>query len=456
MNLSLPSKLRLCSRVCLMTIIVLLASCSNVPLPTPVPSPTPLPSNTLTSVPSPTQVATQTATPTSAPSPTRTVLPLAAIQMGWTAKLGGPDSARANLSAKVIPSLKLVWEWREENNSPQAVAIAKGQVFLLTTRGQFCILDAETGANKICPSVWQDARGSTSGQIALSGDTAMVSALELYIKPGDRYGSARSRLVAFSLDGQPRWALPPIEDQVGQAIAFGNGIVISAGRTGQSESLTAWNIINGTQRWKIPGYIYHGASDGNILYTDNGNTRAMRLNTSELVWEQSTDAKHVLYAAGRVFAIGDNAIVAIDAITGKVLWKSTFGVFPLLPDQVGVAAAHGHLYVLPAPGQTRLGYSSGVMTLDAATGKELWSAISGEDVRSNHIAATVDALVVVGTEWNGKIFAARLWVLNPANGAILDRVDLSTDYLDTVTDLAVADDQVYVLGRTLRAYRSSR
>jgi outer membrane protein assembly factor BamB len=440
-----------------MTSIVFIVGCSS-PAPVPFPSPTftssptpkPLPPNTPT--PSPTQLVAPTATPTIAPSPIRTATPPARTQTGWVAQQGGPDNARANLSAKLVPPLKLAWEWKEGNNSPQTVAIANDLVFILTTQGQFCVLDAKTGSRKICQPIWDQIKGSTSGQIALSGDTAMVSALEIYIKPGDRYGSARSRLVAFSLDGQPRWALPPIEDQVSQAIAFGNGIVVFDSRTGQNESLTALDIGSGTQRWKIPGSFNHGASDGTSLYAGNGNVLALRLNTGERIWGQSIDAKHVLCAQGRVFAVGDNAITGLDVVTGKSIWKTTFGVFPLTSDQVGIAAAHDHLYVLPTPGQTHLGYGSGVMTLEAATGKEIWSAITGPDLRANHIAATVDALVVLGTEWDGTTFAKKLWVLNPANGAILDRVDVSTDDLDTMNNLAVADDKVYVLGQTLRVY----
>jgi len=460
MNSQLQSKMYFCSLGCLLTSIAFLADCAGLPSVspslTPSSTPTTLPMSTATSLPSPTQTAAPTRTPTITPSPTRTATPLAHTQTGWVAQQGGADNARANLSAKLVLPLKLAWEWKEQNDSPQAVAIANDQVFMLTTRGQFCILDAKTGAQKICQPIWEQVRGSTSSQIALSGDTAIASALEIYIKPGDRYGSARTRLVAFSLDGKLRWALPSLEDQGSQAIAFGNGIVISVSRTGQTESLTAFDIVSGAQRWKIPGFFNHGASDGTSLYTDNGNTQAWRLNTMELIWEQSTAARHVLYAEGRVFAVGDNAITGLDAITGKSLWKTTFGVFPLLPDQVGVAAAHGNLYVLPAPGQTHLGYGSGLMTLDAATGKEIWSAITGPDLRANHIAATVDALVVLGTEWDGTNFVKTLWILNPANGAILDRVSLSTDYLDTIRNLAVADNQVYVLGQTLRVYGPSR
>jgi outer membrane protein assembly factor BamB len=421
-------------------------------------SPAPDPTRTLFST-------SWTATPlvmlTPVPRPTGTSVSIPSTQMGWTAKHGGPNSARANLTAKLHLPLKLAWEWKKETDSPQAIVIEDGQVFLLTTRGQFCILDARTGASKTCSPIWPDVKGAsgTKGQIALSGDTVVVSALEIYIKPGDRYGSARSRLVAFSLDGQPRWALPPIENQGGEAIAFGNGIVVSAIRRGIDENLlTSFDAANGMQHWQIPGFFNHGASNGTNFYTDDKNTAAWRLSTGERVWVQTTDAKHVLYAQGRLFAVGDHTVAGLDAATGKLLWKMDFGVFPLTDDQVGVAAAHNHLYITPVPGETRHGFRPGVIALDAATGKEVWSALLDprDEQSAEHIAATSDSLVVVGTEFSDAILK-RLWVINAQSGAEVDRVIISNDFMTwQPSGLAVADDQVYVLGPTLRVYGPSQ
>ena len=458
----MQDKVRFFSTVSLLASIFFLGGCSNTHLPISTPSPSPtfttLPTTTSvpTLIPTPSATASRTFTPSPVPSaaPTRYATGTVSTAIGWTANQGGPDSARANLAAKLRLPLKLAWEWKEPNDEPVAVAISNSQVFLLTNSGQFCILDAKSGLKKICRPVWQERKGSSTGQVVLSGDTVVVCALEIYIKPGNRYGSGRSRLVAFSLDGQPRWALPVIEDQVSAGIVTGGGSFISVARTGTNENfLASFDIASGAQRWQIPGYFNHGASDGTNFYTDDKNTAAWRLSTGERVWERTTDAKHVLYAQGSIFAVGDHTIAGLDAATGKLLWKTDFGVFPLTYDQIGVAAAHDHLYVIPPPGETRHGFRPGVIALDAATGKEVWSALLDprDEQSAEHIAATSDSLVVVGTEY-GATFIAQLWVINPQNGAELARVAISNDLYWLSRGLAVADDQVYVLGSTLRVY----
>ena len=464
----MQNQVRFFSLVSLLASIFFLGGCSDTHLPisTSSPAPTSTTMSTTTSVPTlipiPSATALCISTPSPVPSaaPTLTATGAASAAMGWTTNQGGPDSARANLAAKLRLPLKLAWEWKEPNDEPQVVAISKGQVFLLTTRGRFCILDARTGASKTCSPIWQDVKGasSTTGQIAFIGDTVVVSALEIYIKSGDRYGTGRSRLVAFSLDGQPRWALPVIEDQVSAGIVPGGGSMVSVTRTGFDKYfLTSFDIASGAQRWQIPGYFNHGASDGTNFYTDDKNVAAWRLSTGGRVWEQTTDARHVLYAQGRVFAVGDQTIAGLDAATGKWLWKTDFGVFPLTYDQVGVAAAHGHLYVIPVPGKTRHGFRPGVIAFDAATGKEVWSALlDPKDAQSAElIAATSDSLVVVGTEY-GDTFVKQLWVINAQNGAELERMAISNDLYWLSRGLAVADDQVYVLGSTLRVYGPSQ
>jgi outer membrane protein assembly factor BamB len=462
----MQDKVRFFSLVSLLASIFFLGGCSNTHLPistlSPAPTSTTLPTTTSVPIliPTPSATALRTSTPSPVPSavPTRTATGTVSTAMGWTANQGGPDSARANLAAKLRPPLKLAWEWKEPNDKPEAVAIANSQVFLLTSGGQFCILDTKSGVKKICRPVWQETKGSTTGQVALSGDTVVVCAFEIYVKPGDRYGTGRSRLVAFSLDGQPRWALPVIEDQGSAGIVPGGGSVVSITRTGIDKYLiTSFDIANGAQRWQIPGYFNHGASDGTNFYTDDKNTAAWRLSTGERVWEQTTDAKHVLYAQGRIFAVGDHTIAGLDAATGKLLWKTDFGVFPLTHDQVGVAAAHDHLYVIPPPGETRHGFRPGVIALDAATGKEVWSALLDpkDEQSAEHIAATSDSLVVVGTVF-GDTIVKQLWVINAQNGAELDRVVISNDSMWQPSGLAVADDQVYVLGDTLRVYGPSQ
>ncbi len=462
----MQDQVRFFNLVSLLASISFLGGCSNARLPISTPSPAPTSTTlsttpsvpTLIQIPSATRIRVSTPSPAPSAAPTLTATGAASAILGWTTNQGGPDSARANLAAKLRLPLKLAWEWKEPNDEPTAVAVANSQVFLLTSGGQFCILDTKSGLKKICRPVWQETKGSTTGQVVLSGDIVVVCAYELYIKPGDRYGTGRSRLVAFSLDGQPRWALPVIEDQGITGIVTGGGTVVSLTRTRIDKYfLTSFNIASGAQRWQIPGYFNHGASDGSNLYTDDKNVAAWRLSTGERVWEQTTDAKHVLYAQEHVFAVGDHTITGLNSATGRLLWKTDFGVFPLIHDQVGVAAAHGHLYVIPVPGETRHGFRPGVIALDAATGTEVWSALLDprDEQSAEQIAATNDSLIVVGTEF-GDTLVKKLWVINAQNGAELDRVVISNGFMWQPSELAVADDQVYVLGSTLRVYGPSQ
>ncbi len=96
--------------------------------------------------------------------------------------------------------------------------------------------------------------------------------------------------------------------------------------------------------------------------------------------------------------------------------------------------------------------------MDAATGTQVWSALLDprDEQSAEHIAATSDSLVVVGTEF-GDTILKRLWVINAQNGAEVDRVVISNDFMKwQPSGLAVADDQVYVLGSTLRVYGPSQ
>lgn len=372
--------------------------------------------------------------------------------VGWTAKHGAADSARANLNAQLRLPLHLLWEWQEKDNAPQSAAISNGLVFLLTRQGQFCILDAKTGLRKKCEFIWRDPKGSSTGQVALSDDVVLVSVLETYIKPGERYGSGRRQLAAFSLDGERLWQTTPVEDTGSEMIVPGSGLVVSTQRLDANNyGLIALDITRGAPRWSVSGFMGHGASDGMTLYTDDARARvltAAELKSGQRIWQQPVDARHVLYAAGRVLAASDRTLQAREAKTGQLLWQTSFGVFPLTADDVGIAAAHHRIYLIPEPGATRHGFRSGVMALDAATGKERWSALTGGDRAAEHLAATADSLVVLAREY-GTTIVEQLVVLNAESGAELTRVNLGQDL---VTGLAVADDQVYVLGPTLRAY----
>ena len=372
---------------------------------------------------------------------------------GWLATHGGPDGARANRDAHLRLPLGLAWEWGGDGlNRPEAVAIADGRVFLLTSRGELCILDTETGMEQRCQFLWPDeqAIASTTGLVALSEDTIVVSAVETYIEPGQDHASIRSRLATFSWDGEPRWALPPAEDQMGNAHVPRQGLVVSATSDDAGNYwLAAFETASGTEQWRVLGSFALGASGGTNLYTER--VAAFRLDTGERLWEHKTDAQYVAYADGYLYAAGDNALTCLQAETGQVLWQTGFGAFLYSVANIGIVVAHDHVYLIPEVGATHHGYRAGVMALDAATAQEQWSALTDEGKSAGFLAASADSVVVIGTDYD--TFTEQLWVLDASDGAELDRVTLGD--LD-VRGLAVAGEQVYVLGPTLLVYGPGR
>jgi outer membrane protein assembly factor BamB len=275
-----------------------------------------------------------------------------------------------------------------------------------------------------------------------------VSALEIYIKPGDKYGSGRSRLAVFSLDGKPRWASPPADRSYATALVPNDNLILSLNETAPYKLvINALDLANGAMLWTAPASFSYGASDGTLFYADEGSrqTSALRISTGGRVWQQPVDSRHVLYAQGRVFAVGDHTVATLEAATGKVLWQTKFGAFPV--DQV--VAAHDHLYLEPEGGATPRGYRPGIMAVDAASGKEIWSALTGTDWIAGPIAATADSLVAIGQDWKDNTFEYELLILDPASGAEKSRVALGNELVEGI---AVAGEQVYVLSDTLRVY----
>ncbi|MGH8149432.1 MAG: pyrroloquinoline quinone-dependent dehydrogenase [Steroidobacteraceae bacterium] len=119
-----------------------------------------------------------------------------------------------------------------------------------------------------------------------------------------------------------------------------------------------------------------------VIYTDTGRqTVALDATTCAMKWNStyvpesahfSPSVRGVAVMDGRVFrGTGDARLLALDAATGKILWKDVVGS-PALGESVsGVPlAANGIVYVGVAGSE--LGVRGRVMAFDAATGRELW------------------------------------------------------------------------------------
>ncbi|MGI8485507.1 MAG: PQQ-binding-like beta-propeller repeat protein [Thermomicrobiales bacterium] len=122
-------------------------------------------------------------------------------------------------------------------------------------------------------------------------------------------------------------------------------------------------------------------------------------------------------------------VFAMDAATGKEIWRRDYNVGNNGPD--GVAVAYGMVFA--ATGNTSTAFA-----LDAKTGKEIWSAkLTNNDFESIDIVPAVyDNVVYISTNPNNTTYGnyrggARgiVWALDAASGKTLWSFDTATDNL---------------------------
>ena len=129
---------------------------------------------------------------------------------------------------------------------------------------------------------------------------------------------------------------------------------------------------------------FHGGlivSDG-VIYTNTGReTVALDATTCALRWKYSYVSDDERFSPsnrglalmdGRVFrGTGDGRLLALDAATGKLLWKSVIGA-PRLGESAAAAPLAWAGVVYMGIGGSELGVRGRVMAYDAQTGRELW------------------------------------------------------------------------------------
>lgn len=119
-----------------------------------------------------------------------------------------------------------------------------------------------------------------------------------------------------------------------------------------------------------------------VIYTNTGReTVALDATTCAVRWKVSHTSDEGSYSPssrglavmdGRVFrGTGDTRLVALDAATGKLLWKNVIGD-PGLGEGASAAPLAWQGVVYMGISGSELGVRGRVMAYDAATGKELW------------------------------------------------------------------------------------
>jgi PQQ-dependent dehydrogenase (methanol/ethanol family) len=119
-----------------------------------------------------------------------------------------------------------------------------------------------------------------------------------------------------------------------------------------------------------------------VIYTNTGReTVALDATTCAVRWKVSHTSEEGSYSpsnrglavmGGRVFrGTGDTRLIALDAATGKLLWKNVIGD-PALGEGASAAPLAWQGVVYMGIAGSELGVRGRVMAFDAATGKELW------------------------------------------------------------------------------------
>jgi alcohol dehydrogenase (cytochrome c) len=119
-----------------------------------------------------------------------------------------------------------------------------------------------------------------------------------------------------------------------------------------------------------------------VIYTGTGReTVALNATTCALIWRfsytpdddrSSPSTRGVAVMNGRVYrGTGDDRLIALDAATGKLLWKTVIGS-PDLGESAGAAPLAWGGVVYMAISGSELGARGRVMAFDAGTGRELW------------------------------------------------------------------------------------
>ncbi len=122
-------------------------------------------------------------------------------------------------------------------------------------------------------------------------------------------------------------------------------------------------------------------SDG-VIYTGTGSeTVAIDATNCQLRWRfsytpdeerSSPSTRGVAVDGGRVFrGTGDGRLIALDAATGKLLWKTVIGA-PRLGESAAAAPLVWGGVVYMGIGGSELGVRGRVMAYDVVTGRELW------------------------------------------------------------------------------------
>jgi len=338
--------------------------------------------------------------------------------------------ARLTGTATTVPpaALSLKWTYEAGESIESSAAIVDGAVYVGSSKGELLALDLDTGKLR-----WKYAIGASTSigesSPAVSDGTVFVGDLAgtlhaVTADDGKRLwtfatsGEVKSSPVVvddlvligsydthlYALDrrtGKLRWKLQT-DGPVHATPAVRNGVIYIAGC---DERFRAVRATDGKVLFEIPLGSYTGAStvvDGERAFvgTFDADVFALDLRRKQVAWRyRDPDRQFPFYSSaafvptptgGRIIVGGrDKAIHAIDAASGKAVWKH-------------VTRARVDSSPAIAGGRVFVGSSDGKLyVLDAATGEKRWEFDAGDAITASPAIAA--GRVVVGAQ-DGRIY----------------------------------------------------
>jgi len=306
----------------------------------------------------------------------------------------------------------------------------------------------------------------------------------------DEFSHQKNAILAYeSQSGKLLWKYLT-ESSIKNTICIENGNVLATDEEGLAYCL---DVESGRLKWKkelgrqgLPSYISGNVSDKGVFYTGFGNyLSALSVSDGKLIWKnndwnggEGTTSTHSL--AGKTLIAGANwrSLFGHDLLTGEKKWEVSeggirfrSGTSVYLDDTLFVAAEKAIVKMNPVNGHIYKSYpvnyslqvastplitdkmivvgtaTDGMVAFDRNTMTELWKTKTGSSLiytspYSKPFAATVEASPV----WVGKliVFGASdgfLYVVNPTNGTVVQKIELGSPILGSA---CVIDKSVFV------------
>lgn len=234
---------------------------------------------------------------------------------------------------------------------------------------------------------------------SVTPDGPMSAGVSLLVAKGMIYaGGADGRFYAWdAANGARKWVVQPSGDIPWRSAVFGDGKIICANTKGL---IAAWDPATGRELWKktVSSPVVSLLLNGQTLFYVNFDRSIVAIDSNSGASLPGLEHKHssstqLAAAGGKLYFGGGDAgsIFAIDERTGSKVWKFEIPKYCKEPAIAGTT-----IYVTCMDQK--------VYALDLATGKKLWSRVTGQTRMSAPVIAD-GALYFIADD--GKVHAVK-------------------------------------------------